>query len=108
VTGDAPHSRRQLWAIARYDLGLSGHEFGRLSYRTLDALLARLNTHREMEDFRFGQVCAIVANGLLPRKGRPHTPANFFGSLKQVDQRQSPLEMLAQIEIINAQQNAKQ
>lgn len=61
-----------------------------------------------MEDYRFGQVCAVVANCMAPRKGRPHTAANFFGSLKQMDHQQSPLEMLAQIEMINAIQNAKQ
>jgi hypothetical protein len=60
-----------------------------------------------MEDFRFGQVCAIVANCLAPKKGRPHGPHNFFGSLKPLEQRQSPMEMLAQIELINATQNAK-
>lgn len=103
-----PLTRRQLWAIARFDLGLSGREFGRLSYRTLDALLSRLNLRRETEDYRFGQVCAVVANCLSPRKGRPHAPHNFFGSLKGIEQRQSPLEMLAQIELINAQQNSRQ
>jgi hypothetical protein len=107
VTDDKPLTRRQLWAIARFDLGLSGREFGRLSYRTMDALLARYNLRRETEDFRAGQICAIVANCLAPRKGRPHGPHNFFGSLKQIEQTQSPLEMLAQIELINATQNAK-
>jgi hypothetical protein len=71
--------------------------------------MERLNVQRELEDFRAGQICAVMANCGAPRKGRPHQPSDFFSSLpKPTMQQQSPLEMLAQIEIINAQQNSKQ
>ncbi|HEV7520127.1 MAG TPA: hypothetical protein VGP89_03445 [Candidatus Angelobacter sp.] len=70
--------------------------------------MERFNVERQAEDFRAGQICTVVASCLAPRKGRPHHPSDFFSSLPEVDdQPQTPQEMLAQIKMITAMQNAR-
>jgi hypothetical protein len=70
--------------------------------------LQRFNLQRQAEDFRAGQICTVVASCMAPSKGRPHRPSDFFSSLPRAEEKpQSPQEMLAVIEMINAMQNAK-
>lgn len=68
----------------------------------------RFNVQRQAEDFRSGQVCTIVASCMAPRKGRPYQPSDFFSSLPKVqEQTQTPEQMLAEIKMITAMQNAR-
>lgn len=90
----------ELWAIARKDLGLSGFEFGRLTFRAITALIDRVNMERRLADRRAGEICAIIATAAphLKRKGGGNfTAADFFPSLieEAPQKQQSPEEILA-------------
>lgn len=99
---------RELWAIARVDLGIPGREFGRLSYRTLDALLHRRNLRTQQEDYRSGALCSIVANYIsaMGRSRTNYTAAHFFPSLRDLDRPQTPDEMREILRDFNAMQRA--
>lgn len=73
---------------------LSGREFGRLSYRTMGALIDRVNVGRRLDDIRFGQVCATIGNAAGGKKNGAFQPADFFPSLRGPDSgRQTPAQM---------------
>lgn len=67
-----------------------------------DALVAR----ERREDFRFGQVCAVLANVNRDKKRRnqAYKPGDFFASLKTVAApgEQTPAAMLAKLELLTA------
>jgi hypothetical protein len=78
------------------DLGIQGREFGRLSYRTLDALLKRRNLRVQQEDYRSGILCSLVANYIsaMGKSRKTYTAGSFFSSLAEADRpAQSPDEM---------------
>ena len=51
-----------LWAIARYDLGQTDEQFGRLTPWMFDLLLARWQAEEKKEFIRAGMVAAAVIN----------------------------------------------
>ena len=69
-----------LWAIGRFDLGLSEQEFWRLTLRELAALLKRWRFDQERADWRAGMVASVIANIHRDRKRRskPFTPQDFM------------------------------
>ena len=64
--------------MALVDIGLSGQEFGRNTHRTLGALMDRVKFNRQLEDFRAGQICSMIAASV----GGTFSPADFFPGLR--------------------------
>lgn len=77
------------------DFGIGGKEFGRLSYRTFDALLHRRNLRTQQEDYRSGALCSLVANYISAMGGshKTYNASHFFPSLRELDKAQTPDEM---------------
>lgn len=57
-----PDEELELWAFARYDLGLSDEEFWDLSVEQFNALIERHITEQENRDLRAAQICCVLAN----------------------------------------------
>jgi hypothetical protein len=95
----------ELRAIALFDLGLSGLEFGRNNHRTLGALMERLKVRRVIEDFRAGQICSIIANS-VPRTGNALYPQDFFPSLHVPRTPLTPSQVRAKLRGIRSVLNA--
>lgn len=76
------------------DLGLSGREFGRLSYRAFDALLHRRNLRTQQEDYRAGALCSLVANYISGMGGskKTYTAGHFFASLAEMAELDRPAQ----------------
>lgn len=91
-----------LWALARYDFGLTDAEFWRLSWARFLALLDRLVDARRRADYRAGLITAAIHN-LVPRKsGRLAKPEDFFDLPVPRARFRSPEEMLSVAEKMNA------
>jgi len=69
-----------MWAIARYDLGLTSDEFYALTPRQFDALLKRKEHADTMQEFLFGQLASVTANFSMSRPKNPTTPQDFMPS----------------------------
>jgi hypothetical protein len=72
-----------LWSVGVYDLGLTSEAFWALSPREYRALCDRQLEAQRAEDWRFGQLAALVA-GVADRKkqdGTPFEPWDFFPSV---------------------------
>jgi hypothetical protein len=62
-----------LWATARFDLGLSDEDFGKLNFALFHALLKRKQAADREEFLRAGIVAAAVINFSM---GAPNTPVD--------------------------------
>lgn len=51
-----------MWAIARFDFGLTDDEFGDLTYKLFDALVARKESEEKKQFMRTGMVASAVMN----------------------------------------------
>jgi hypothetical protein len=81
----------EVWAIARYDLGISEEEFWELSTDQFNALLKRHNLKQEREDSQIAMICAVIAN-IFRGKGKPYKIKDFMpGKPKR---KQTPEEMV--------------
>lgn len=60
-----------MWSVARCDLGLSDEQFWRLTPRLWAALVARYEEQQDRDDWRCGQIAAIIANSNRNAKTRP-------------------------------------
>src|SRR6185312_12893062 len=69
-----------MWAIARYDLGLTSDEFYALTPRQFDALLKRKEHADTMQEFLFGQLAAMTANFSMAPPKKPARPQDFMPS----------------------------
>ena len=97
-----------MWAIARFDLGLSGAEFGRLNHRLLGALTERFHRRSQGEDWRFGLLCSVAANAAGGKgKGIGFAPEDFFPSLRIARKPPSAKAMHAWADMMNCMQNAR-
>jgi hypothetical protein len=72
----------------------------------MGALVDRFEALRQIDDFRAGQICSLIANS-MPGIRRTFQPADFFPNLKRVERRQSPQEMFAILEAMAGSQNAR-
>jgi hypothetical protein len=70
-----------LWAIGRYELGLSEADFWRLTMRQFDALRKLAQDVQDRADIRAGLIAATIANCTPFKEARSFTPADFFPSL---------------------------
>lgn len=66
-----------LWAIGRIDLRLSDADFGKLTPRLFDALLARKEAQDTRENIRAGVVAAAVVNFSMVHPDKPVSPMDF-------------------------------
>ena len=69
-----------LWAIARYDLGIADAEFWGLTLKKFDALTRRCNEIEKRNDWRAAMICASIyeQNRDKKKRARPFTPADFL------------------------------
>ena len=83
----------EVWAIARYDLGLTEDEFWNLSIDEFNALLKRHNLKQEREDSRAAMICTVIAN-IFRGKGKPYKITDFMPSKPRQKRNQTPVEMV--------------
>jgi hypothetical protein len=94
-----------LWAVGRYDLGLSEDDFWDLWFNEYDELCKQHLAHEEAEDFRSAQIACLFANAFRDQKKRrsPFTIDDFMPSRAAEPKRnQTPEEMLTVVMAINA------
>lgn len=75
----------ELWAIARYDLGLSEQGFAALTPRQFVALQKRLVLKNQALDYRAGVIASIVANCNRGEDTEPFQPSDFFPNLRALE-----------------------
>ena len=68
---------QDLWAIGRYDLGLTDDEFGVLTPGLLEALLDRKQAESKQDYFRTGLISAAVINTSMAAPKRPVSALDF-------------------------------
>ena len=66
-----------LWAIGRYDLGLSDEDFGSLTPALFEALLIRRTAETKQDYLRSGIVAAAVINSSMAAPKEPVHPIEF-------------------------------
>lgn len=66
-----------MWAIARFDLGLSDKEFGAITPAMLDALLRRKQAREQQEFLRTGIVAAAIINFSMSPPKEPVSARDF-------------------------------
>jgi hypothetical protein len=92
--------------VARIEFGISGIEFGRMTYRVFHALTERVNIRRKLEDNRAAQICSATANFSGYAK-RFVPPEDFFHSLRPPRPKvPSPNEIRSFLRDFNAMQKA--
>ena len=67
-----------MWAVGRYDLGLTEEEFWGLTPRQYRALLDRHEEAQEWQDYRAGVIAATVVNMLKAKGGKTYKPTDFM------------------------------
>ena len=78
---------RELWAVARYDLGLSDREFGELTSVEFEALLDRRTEERNRAQLNAGIVAAAICNAFRGQDSKPVSPIDFVPDYKEKAQR---------------------
>ena len=96
----------RLWAIGRYDLGLSEDALWRLTLRRYDALHARWKAREHREDYRTATICAAFWEVFRDHDKRlsPYTPEDFMPHYVTP---QTPEQMLDAVKVIAATQGGK-
>jgi hypothetical protein len=85
-----------MWAIAKYDLGLSDAEFwDELPHWMFQELLNRLNQEKRHVLIGHGVVASTLANINRGKGTRPFTPADFIPGEPRVQHQQSAEEQIA-------------
>jgi hypothetical protein len=84
----------ELWAIARYDLGLSSREFWELSWDQFEALLARYKLSLERSDYHAALICAVLANIHRSKDSKVFRPQDFMPGKTQ-----TPDDMLEKVKM---------
>jgi len=93
-----------LWAVGRYDLGLSEQELWGLNLKKLNALMERYNlVHKQKKkeaDFRAGIISSTLANIYRDKKKkpRPYKPKDFMPQKKK---KQTWKKQLQMVEVFN-------
>lgn len=82
-----------MWAVGRYDLGLTEEEFWGLTPRQYVALLERHEEAMEWEDYRMGVIASTIVNMLKAKGGKTFKPEDFMPTKRR--KKQTPEEMLA-------------
>lgn len=85
-----------MWAIGRFDLGLSEDEIWRTSIAEFNALRERQLKHERRQDYRTLLICCTLINTIL-RPREPLRPEDFLPAKPQ-----TPQEQLAVIKMANA------
>ena len=70
-----------MWAVARYDLGLTSEEFFRLTPRQYDALLKRREYETQQAEFLFAQLTSYFINFSMCHPKDPTKPRDFMPSM---------------------------
>lgn len=74
-----------VWAIARFDLGLTDAEYFALAPLQFAALLERWLRRERRLDSRAGEIAAAIYNAGPKKTEKPVVPSDFFGSLAKND-----------------------
>ena len=93
-----------MWSFGRFVLGLTDKQFWHLTLAQFNALAKRYLGAEERQDWRAGQICAVIAN--VNRDPKKRTQAyeakDFMPSRRQQKKPLSDKQMLDQIMIANA------
>jgi len=89
-----------VWAIGRFDLGLSEEELWNLTLPEFNALLERKRERDERADLRAGTVAAVIANAFRSKGTRAYGPADFMPTLQRHERRQPWQKQLATAMVI--------
>ena len=68
---------QDLWAIARYDLGLTTDDFGELTPALFEALIERRKAESKQDYFRTGLISAAVINTSMAAPKTPVSAMDF-------------------------------
>lgn len=71
-----------MWAIGRYDLGLTDNEFWGLTLLQFNKLCERHKEKRSADLFNSALICSVIAN-VNRQKGKPFTPQDFMPKEKK-------------------------
>ena len=72
-----------VWALARFDLGMSEEAFWRSTPRMVYALIERWELEQERRDHRAGIVAATIANVNRRKNSKAYSPADFVPQRRQ-------------------------
>ena len=75
-----------MWAVGRYDLGLTEEEFWHLTPRQFAALMERHEEAQEWEDYRAGVVACTIVNMLKTKGGKTYKPEDFMPTKRRKQQ----------------------
>jgi hypothetical protein len=87
-----------LWAIGRYDLGLSEEDFWELTFCKFHALCKRKQIDDKLLDFRSGVIACTIANVHRKAGSKAYTPEDFMPSLKTAKKPKSAEQLRKQLE----------
>jgi hypothetical protein len=83
---------------------LSFEEIEDTTPNELDALIDQYLIHQDLENERFGQVCATISNWKRDPESKPEpfVPTDFFLKLSQPDEEENELDEKQQAMMLNA------
>lgn len=74
----------EIWAVARFDLGLPDKEIGKLNLMEYDALVERKRASDNRERFNAGIIAAAIINSVGGVDGKAVSPVEFVPDYKQI------------------------
>ena len=91
--------------MARYDLHLSDAEYENITLQEFNALCQRRQQEIEHHDFMLAQLCCLMAN--LWSDKHDFKPEDFMPRKAESSKEQTPEEMLAVIQYVDAAMQGK-
>lgn len=79
-----------MWAVARYDLGLTEEEFFDITPAQFFALVKRKNIETKEQDYRSGVIASNIVRVVCKQEdGKKYSPSYFFPSLRTDKEREA-------------------